>query len=58
MSVMAMPARGRHKLKLLVPISFSGRSNLALDFALTYSQRFSADVYLFHVFAGATDNYR
>src|SRR6266571_3848119 len=48
----------REKLKLLVPINFSPKSDLALDFALAFSRNFNADVYLFHVFEGSTTNYR
>lgn len=46
------------KLKLLVPISFTQKSELALDFALGYSQKTHADVYLFHVFEDSTNDYR
>jgi nucleotide-binding universal stress UspA family protein len=48
----------KDKLKLLVPTSFSRKSELALDFALIYSQNFNANVYLFHVFEEATKDYR
>jgi nucleotide-binding universal stress UspA family protein len=51
-------AAAQNKLKLLVPTSFSRKSELALDFALIYSQSFNADVYLFHVFENSTKNYR
>ncbi len=54
MSAAPMPAQVKPKLKLLVPINFSSKSDLALDYALTYSQRFSADVYLFHAVREAT----
>ena len=47
-----------HKIKLLVPINFTRKSEMALDFALIYSQNFNADVYLFHVFEDSTKNYR
>jgi nucleotide-binding universal stress UspA family protein len=50
--------QGQDKLKLLVPISFTQKSELALDFALGYSQRIHADVYLFHVFEDSTSDYR
>jgi nucleotide-binding universal stress UspA family protein len=46
------------KLKLLVPINFARKCEMALDFALIYSQNFNADVYLFHVFEDSTKNYR
>lgn len=46
------------KLKLLVPINFTRKCEMALDFALIYSQNFNADVYLFHVFEDSTKNYR
>ncbi len=46
------------KLKILVPINFSRKSEMALDFALLYSQHFKADVYLFHVFEDKTDDFR
>jgi len=46
------------KRKLLVPINFTGKSEMALDFALTYSQVFNADIYLFHVFEDSTNDYR
>lgn len=46
------------KLKLLVPFNFTRKSEMALDFALLYSQNFNADVYLFHVFEDSTKNYR
>jgi len=50
-------ARGG-KLKILVPINFSRKSEMALDFALIYSQHFKADVYLFHVFEAKTNDFR
>ena len=46
------------KLKLLVPINFTHKSEMALDFALVYSQNVNADVYLFHVFEDSTKDYR
>lgn len=46
------------KVKLLVPINFSRKSDQALDFALTYARQLNADIYLFHVFEGGTSNYR
>ena len=46
------------RIKLLVPVNFSVKSEMALDFALTYSQGMSADIYLFHVFEEATKNFR
>ena len=46
------------KLKLLVPINFSKKSEMALDFALVYSEHFKADIYLFHVFEDRTDDFR
>jgi nucleotide-binding universal stress UspA family protein len=54
-----MTDSGTHpKLKLLVPINFARKCEMALDFALIYSQNFDADVYLFHVFEDSTKNYR
>jgi nucleotide-binding universal stress UspA family protein len=42
--------------KFLVPFNFSKKSEMALDFALRYSNSTPADIYLFHVFEkGATD---
>lgn len=46
------------KLKVLVPVNFSRKSEMALDFALLYSRIANVDIYLFHVFEGATSNYR
>ena len=46
------------KLKILVPISFSKKSEMALDFALLYSQHFKADIYLFHVFGDKKADFR
>ena len=46
------------KLKLLVPTNFTRKSEMALDFALIYSQNFNADVYLFHVFEAGSKDYR
>jgi len=46
------------KLKVLVPINFSHKSEMALDFALLYSRIANVDIYLFHVFEGAPSNYR
>jgi len=54
-----MPEANRSgKLKILVPINFSKKSEMALDFALLYSQHFKADVYLFHVFEDKTGDFR
>ena len=49
---------GVHKLKLLVPVNFSKKSEMALDFALNYSQGVSTEIYVFHVFEDATKNFR
>jgi nucleotide-binding universal stress UspA family protein len=46
------------KLKILVPINFSRKSEMALDYALMYSRNYSADIYLFHVFEAAMTDYR
>jgi len=51
-------AKGSGKLKLLVPINFSHKSERALDFALMYARHLNADIYLFHVFEEATKDYR
>jgi nucleotide-binding universal stress UspA family protein len=45
-------------MKLLVPISFSKKSEMALDFALAYSQTTNAVIYLFHVIEESTSDYR
>ncbi len=57
MNAQGQPAPAR-KIKLLVPTSFSNRSELALDFALKFSQTQNADIYLFHVFEDSTSDYR
>ena len=49
---------GGEKLKLVVPTSFSQKSEMALDFALVYSQTFNADIYLFHAFEDKSSNFR
>jgi nucleotide-binding universal stress UspA family protein len=54
-----IPGTGKGaKLKILVPINFSKKSEMALDFALLYSQHFNADIYMFHVFEDRTDDFR
>lgn len=55
-SVSAAPSGA--KLKILVPINFSKKSEMALDFALLYSQHFKADIYLFHVFQEKGNDFR
>jgi nucleotide-binding universal stress UspA family protein len=54
----AAPPDGSNKIKILVPINFSHKSERALDFALMYARHLNADIYLFHVFEDATSNYR
>ena len=49
---------GSKKLKLLVPINFSRKSEQALDFALMYSRVAPVDIYLFHVIEGTPKSYR
>lgn len=51
-----MATEGRRKL--LVPINFSEKSELALDFALEYSAKANAELYLFHVIEDSTSDYR
>ncbi len=46
------------KLKIVVPTDFGKKSEMALDYALTYSQNFNADVYVFHAFEHKTANFR
>lgn len=48
------PAKG----KVLVPINFTKKSELALDFALKFSGGINANIYLFHVFEDSTSDYR
>ncbi|MEZ4271491.1 MAG: universal stress protein [Myxococcota bacterium] len=51
-------AQGR--TKILVPVNFSAKSEMALDFALSYSRerKEKMEIYLFHVFEEATKNFR
>lgn len=44
--------------KLLVAYNFSKKSDLALEFALTYCQHMEAEVYLLHVFVGTMTDFR
>ncbi len=46
------------KLKIVVPTNFSKKSELALDFALDYSQKVPADIYLFFVFEEKRKDFR
>ena len=46
------------KLKLLVPYSFNPKSDMALDYALTYATGVASEIYIFHVFEDATKNFR
>jgi len=46
------------KKKILVPISFDRESEMALDFALMYSQNSNAEIYLFHVTQTKGSDYR
>ena len=49
---------GGPKLKLLVPVNFSTKSEMALDFALRFSHGKNTELYVFHVFEDATKNFR
>ena len=46
------------QLKFVVATDFSKKSELALDFALTYSRTCNAEVYLFHVVESKQQNFR
>jgi len=46
------------QVRLLVPINFSEKSEMALDFALAHAYALNAQIYLFHVFEGVTKNFR
>ena len=46
------------KPKYIVAMSFSRKSELALEFALTHSPPQGAVIYIFHVFEDATKNFR
>lgn len=46
------------KLRLVVPVNFSRKSEMALDFALSFSRNSNADVYLLHVLEGGKDDFR
>ncbi len=46
------------KPKYIVAMNFSRKSELALEFALTYSPPQGAVIYIFHVFEDATKNFR
>jgi len=46
------------QVRLLVPINFSEKSEMALDFALAHANALNAQIYLFHVFEGVTKNFR
>ena len=46
------------KIKLVVPTNFSKKSEIALDFALTYVRDQQADVYLFHVLEAKGSDFR
>ena len=46
------------KLRLLVPTNFSVKSEMALQYALVYSQKESAEVYLFHCYDGKDADFR
>lgn len=49
---------GDPKLKLLVPVNFSTKSEMALDFALRFSHGKNTELYVFHVFEESTKNFR
>lgn len=53
-----MSADAQAKLKIVVPTSFSRKSELALDFALAYSRFSNADVYVFHALEDKITDYR
>ncbi|MBN1960522.1 MAG: universal stress protein [Deltaproteobacteria bacterium] len=53
-----MNAENKPKLKIVVPTSFSKKSELALDFALMYSRIANADVYVFHALEEKITDYR
>lgn len=44
--------------KLLVPFSFSAKSEKALQFALNYSRNVHSSIYLFHVYEEKSSDYR
>ena len=46
------------KLKIVVPMDFSTKSEMALDFALMYSRFTNADVYVFHALEQKITDYR
>jgi nucleotide-binding universal stress UspA family protein len=46
------------KLKIVVPVNFSKKSEMALDFALSFWAGKNTEVYLFHVFEESTSNFR
>lgn len=46
------------KQRLLVPFSFTAKSEQALQFALTYSRNVHASIYLFHVYEERSSDYR
>jgi len=47
-----------HRQKFLVPVNFSEKSAMALEFALTHSRGVNAEIYIFYVFEDATKNFR
>ncbi|MEL6543279.1 MAG: universal stress protein [Myxococcota bacterium] len=46
------------KQKLLVPFSFTAKSEQALQFALNYSRNVHASIYLFHVYEEKSSDFR
>ena len=44
--------------KLLVPFSFTKKSEMALEFGLRYSQTMQASIYLFHVYEESSSDFR
>lgn len=53
-----MAGEAGRKLKLLVPFSFTRKSEMALEYALRYSQTIAADIYLFHVYEEKSSDFR
>lgn len=45
------------RMRLLVPTNFSPKSQMALEFALVYSQKEPAEVFLFHCYDGKSVDY-
>jgi nucleotide-binding universal stress UspA family protein len=45
-------------IKIVVATNFSKKSEMALDFALEYSQKFPSSIYLFHAFEEKRTDFR